>query len=72
MEPQVRKALLVQPALQVQMDWMVLQARKAQPDQQVPVVERQALQEIPVHKARQEITEQRVLLATQAPKVYKV
>ena len=72
MELQVRKALPVQPALQVQMDWMVLQAHRAQPDQQVPVVEQQVLQVIPVHRAPQEITEQRVLLATQAPNVYKV
>ena len=72
MEPQVRKALLAQPALQVQMDWMGQPAHKALPGQRVQVVEQQVQQVTPVHKAPQEITEQRVPQGTQVLKVYKV
>ena len=72
MEPQVRKALLVQPALQAQMDWMGQPAHKALPGQRVQAVEQRVLQVIPVHKAPQEITEQRVPLVIQVLKVYKV
>ena len=72
MGPQVRKALLAQPALQVQMDWMVQPARKARPAQRVQAVELRVQQVIPAHKAPQEITEQQVPQATQVLKVYKV
>ena len=52
MEPQVRKALLVQPALQVQMDWMALLVHKVLPGQRVQVAELPAQLVIPAQPAQ--------------------